>query len=145
MKEKMLVKTAMQAAKNAFNPRPDSHGVGAAVLTKSGMVFPGVNIQSAISGLGTCAERAAVYNAVSNGHCNISCLAVYFPSKKFFNPCGACLQLLSEFSQVSASDIRIIEVNSEGKTRSTSLRKILPHSLGPVDLNWPIEKFRKRA
>ncbi len=145
MKEKELITTAIKASKNAFNPRRGSHGVGAAVLTKSGKIFPGTNVQSVISGLGTCAERCAIYNAVANGHDNIVALAVFFPSKKFTDPCGACLQVMSEFSEVSGKDIKIIEINQGKKTREKSTRQLLHHPLGPVELKWKVKKFRRRA
>lgn len=148
MIERRLVEIAIKASENAYYPHQNDSKhvtkVGAAVLTESNVIFPGCNVTSVISGLGTCAERCAIYSAVASGHCVFKVIAVFFPSKKFFHPCGACLQVIAEFSQVSGKDVKIIEVNSQGKTRTTSIRKLLPGAMGPIDSQRDVSEYRKR-
>jgi|SRR3989338_5083558 len=125
-----LVNAAVDASKNAFHPIT-SKGVGAAVLTAEDEIFQGCNVQTTISGLGTCAEQCAIYHAVARGKYDYKAVAVYFPTRKFIKPCGMCLQLISEFSQVINRDIAIILVNNERKLRFTSVNKELKDAYGP--------------
>ena len=80
-----LIKKAVEVSKNAYHPVTSS-GTGAAVLTEKGNIYCGCNVQSVISGLGTCAERCAIDNAVSHGEYKFKAIAVYFPSEKITKP-----------------------------------------------------------
>ncbi|QQG44436.1 MAG: cytidine deaminase [Candidatus Roizmanbacteria bacterium] len=121
---KYLIEKAKLARENAFVPR-SSHKVGACILTEDGEYFEGCNVESIISGLGTCAERAAIDHAVIHGKYNFKAL-VSFDAKINF-PCGACLQYLLEFYQVSEKEITIISADMEGNIKTNSLFELQPH------------------
>jgi cytidine deaminase len=117
-----LAETARDAARNAYAEY--SHfRVGASLLTAEGRIFVGGNIENASYGLTVCAERVAVFKAVSEGCRNIRALAVYSASKIPARPCGACLQVLSEFGP----EIEILCFNSEGAKDKFRLKDLLPH------------------
>lgn len=119
---KNLIKSAKEPLKRAYAPY-SGFKVGAAVLTKTGRIFTGCNIENASYGLTVCAERAAVFNAVSAGHRSFTAIAVVTSGKSIAFPCGACLQVLSEF----APDIRIILGTAAGKKVVTRrLKELLP-------------------
>lgn len=124
---KKLIKAAAKAAKNFFAPDSDN-GVGAALLTDSGKVFLGCNVESTISGEGTCAERCAIHNAVAHGEYAYKAVAVVAPGwPKPIGPCGNCRQVLYEFSQVNHKDIMIIMATADGKKVDvSSILKYLP-------------------
>lgn len=138
-----LVESALKAKNNAYHPCT-KYGVGAAVLTEDNEIYAGANVQSVISGLGTCAERAAIDHAVAHGKYKFRAIAVAFDSGKFVLPCGACLQYINEFSQVSGKDIAIILVNKNGKYKKTSLKKIIKGLWGPIDGGFDISKYTNR-
>lgn len=117
-----LFDIAKQVAKNAYAPYSNFR-VGAALLTDSGNIYKGCNVENASYGLSMCAERNAIFNMVSNGEQKISEIAIYVDSEKLFPPCGACRQVLAEFGQ----DIAIYYGNDD-KIVETSLKEILPHT-----------------
>jgi cytidine deaminase len=135
-----LVDAANEARKNAYVPIT-KHEVGAALLTTKGKIFIGCNVQSVISGLGTCAERAAVDTAVAHGEYQFVAIAI--ASKKPLYPCGVCLQYLAEFSEIAGSDLVILMADKRGKYEETSLYKLLPHIYGPVESHKDIRRYRK--
>lgn len=96
--------------------------VGAALLTETGRVFTGCNVENASYGLTICAERSAVFAAVAEGERNFTDLVVASPGGVM--PCGACLQVLSEFSD----ELRIFLLNAQDpeKIIETSLDELLP-------------------
>ena len=96
--------------------------VGAAVLTASGEVFAGCNVENASYGLTICAERVAVGSAVAAGHKEIVAVAV--ATSGGHSPCGACRQVLSEFGP--AMEVILIDVDDPAKTRTTTLAALLP-------------------
>jgi cytidine deaminase len=98
MKRKLLA-AARAAQKNAYAPY-SKFRVGAALLTKSGKIFTGCNVENASYGLTICAERVAITKAVSDGHRQFRALAVVCPGKKP-TPCGACRQFLAEFGDLT--------------------------------------------
>ncbi|MBP5361672.1 MAG: cytidine deaminase [Ruminococcus sp.] len=100
MTDKELFSAAVKAAENSYSPY--SHfRVGAALMAADGRVFTGCNIENASYSLTNCAERTAVFKAVSEGIKNFKAIAIAGSSTKDFSkpcaPCGACLQVLSEF------------------------------------------------
>ena len=98
--DKVLRPIAKKIAEKAYCPYSKIH-VGAAVLTASGAVYSGTNVENASFGLTNCAERVAVQNAVAAGERKILAVAVYSPDLKGITPCGACRQVIAEFSTPS--------------------------------------------
>ncbi|MEK7241673.1 MAG: cytidine deaminase, partial [Planctomycetota bacterium] len=95
---KELIKKAIEAREKSYSPY--SHfKVGAALKTTSGKVYAGTNVENASYGLTVCAERVAVYKAVSEGEREFEALAVFTEADELTPPCGACRQVLWEFSK----------------------------------------------
>jgi cytidine deaminase len=137
-----LIKAAIEVKKYSYVPITNI-GVGAAVLTKEGNIYAGCNMQSVISGLGTCAEYNAIANAISRGAYNYEAIAVVFPSKKLVLPCGACLQIIYEMSEVADYDIKIICLNKDNKIlKETSIRKLIVNGYGPIESNKILKKLK---
>ena len=105
--------------------------VGAALETASGEIFTGCNIENATYGLTVCAERVAVWKALSEGQRSFRRLAVVADSDPLTPPCGACRQILWEF----CGDIPILLVNRRGGRESLQLRDLLPHPFDRSLLN----------
>jgi cytidine deaminase len=116
-----LVRTAIEARKNAYAPY-SNFTVGAALLTTSGEIFPGCNVEIASIGATTCAERNAVHGAVGAGHRTLAALCVLTDLDPPGAPCGICRQVLAEFSD----ELPILLVNPAGDRRHTSLDELLP-------------------
>lgn len=128
MKYEELLKIAYEATENSYAPY-SNFKVGAALLTEEGKVFTGCNVECASFGGTNCAERTAVFKAVSEGYKNYIAIAVVSASEKFTYPCGICRQVLNEF----APDIDVI-LDNQGKMQVINLKELLPYSFGPVDL-----------
>jgi cytidine deaminase len=118
---KELVETANQAREKAFAPF-SKFKVGAAVRTKSGKVFTGCNIESASYGLTVCAERVAIWKAVSEGENEFANLAVVVDTENLTPPCGACRQIIWEF----CGDIPVMFANLKGKVETIQMNELLP-------------------
>lgn len=107
-----------------FSYSPYSHfAVGAAVLTKDGQVYGGCNIENASYPLGNCAERTAIFKAVSEGKREFVAIAIVADSDGPCPPCGACRQVMAEFKIP-----RIIMANMKGDVKAVTLAEILPYS-----------------
>jgi cytidine deaminase len=125
--QKALLEAACQIRERAHTPY--SHfKVGAAVLTADGRIFKGVNVENASFGLTICAERTAVFSAVTAGAKGIVAVAVC--TENGVSPCGACRQVLGEFCE----DMPVWISDTAGNVRQTSLRTLLPDHFGPEDL-----------
>lgn len=123
-----LIKTALDARQWAYAPY-SNYLVGAALLTSSGRIYDGVNIENAAYPTGTCAERVAVFKAVSEGERNFVAIAVVTANGG--SPCGACRQVISEFGL----ETLVIIANDQGKIiREASMAELLPGSFQPKDL-----------
>jgi cytidine deaminase len=119
--QERLIDAAVRVRREAHAPY--SHfQVGAAVLTASGDVFSGCNVENVSYGLTICAERAAVCAAVAAGHKQIRAVAV--ATAGGHSPCGACRQVLSEFGP--AMDVLLVDADEPQNVRRTSLEKLLP-------------------
>ncbi|MFC1733602.1 cytidine deaminase [candidate division KSB1 bacterium] len=118
-----LIEEAKKVRKYAFSHRSE-HKIGASVLTYDGEIFGGCNIESVISGLGTCAERSAINHAVVHGKYRIK--AICTVDKHFTPSCGACLQYALLFSQVTKKDIIVINADLKGKYELDKLSHLLP-------------------
>jgi cytidine deaminase len=118
-----LIAEATQARQNAYTPY-SRFAVGAALLAKTGGIFTGCNVENASYGLTICGERVAIGCAIASGEREFAALAIVTDSPEPTVPCGACLQVLSEF----ADDLLIISENLEGKRIQTTLRELLPQA-----------------
>lgn len=116
-----LINAAAAARERAYAPY--SHfKVGAALLTKEGRYYTGCNIENASYSLTCCAERVALFKAVSNGERDFEAIAVTAGTQDFCVPCGACRQALAEFG----ADLRVFMANAQGEYRVQSLSELLP-------------------
>jgi cytidine deaminase len=123
-----LIETSLGARRWAYAPYSE-YAVGAALLTSSGKIYDGVNIENAAYPSSICAERVAVFKAVSEGETNFTAIAV--ASSNGGTPCGACRQVLSEFGL----DTKVLVVDGDGKVRQeTTVAELLPGAFGPQDL-----------
>jgi cytidine deaminase len=121
MEEKELIRIATKARERAYAPY--SHfSVGAALLTKSGRVFQGANIENVSFRLTMCAEQAAVCAALAEGERDFVEIAVVADSKEPVVPCGACRQVLAEFSP----EMKIVMSNLDGRSQTLNLSELLP-------------------
>ncbi len=128
MDKKELIRTALKAKDKAYVPYSNFH-VGAAVLTDDGKVYSGCNIEIASYSPTLCAERTAIFKAVSEGSTKIKEIAVVGDANPTF-PCGVCRQVIREFGK----DANVIIANSEDDYKEYSLDDLLPNSFGPEDL-----------
>ncbi len=122
-----LLNLAKKVCRNSYSPY-SKFKVGAAVLCGNGSVFCGTNVENVSYGLSICAERAAVFNAVSNGCKEIKALAVYSP-KGNITPCGACRQVITEFSK----DAVIIYNINENEFKTAKISELLPSEFKMVE------------
>lgn len=134
MTDKELMVAANEARKFAYTPY--SHfKVGAALLTKSGKLYTGCNIENSSYTPTVCAERTAVFKSVSEGESDFAVIAVVGGKEEnpleFCSPCGVCRQVLAEFC---GADFRILLGNPE-KFQSYTVDEILPFSFTKKDLN----------
>lgn len=123
-----LIKQALQAREKAYAPY-SKFRVGAAIVTEDKQVFTGCNIENASYSPTICAERTAIFKAISEGHRKIKTIAIVGDSD-FTYPCGVCRQVIREFGR----DANIIIANSEKSFKEYKLEELLPHSFGPEDL-----------
>lgn len=127
-----LVEAARSATGNAYVPYSE-FPVGAALLTASGEVITGVNVENASYGLTNCAERVAVQTAVALGHREFLAVAVSAPRAAGTTPCGACRQVLNEFSPRNREMLVILDYLDS--ITVVSLVELLPRSFGRRDLD----------
>ena len=124
-----LAKAAQRAKLNAYSPF-SKFRVGAALLTKDGTIFTGCNIENSSYGLTICAERVAIFNAVSSGASRFSAIAVVSDDHGFTPPCGACRQVLSDL----AGDIDFVMMDSKGRFKILRLASLLPFAFTAKNL-----------
>ncbi len=129
MEYKELMLKAIEAKKMAYVPYSNFH-VGAALLTKSGKVYTGCNIECASYGGTNCAERTAIFKAVSEGEKEFVAIAVTGDDNTYTYPCGICRQVIVEFGK----NIKIIVGKNEEEYKVYSIDDLLPHSFTPEDL-----------
>ena len=121
---KLLMDKAKQASKMSYSPF-SRFAVGACVLAKSGNLYSGCNVENSSFGMTICAERCAIFKAVSEGERAIYAVAIYSPNADDCNPCGACRQVMYEF-QDEDRDIEIITENM-GELIVRKLSEYLPY------------------
>ena len=122
-KDKALVEAARQVRENAYAPFSEFK-VGAALETDDGEIIRGSNVESASYGLTVCAERVAVWNAISQGKRKIVKIAVVADTADLTPPCGVCRQIIWEFG----GDIPVIFANLDGKVETVQMKDLLPRA-----------------
>ncbi|KPU27951.1 cytidine deaminase [Caloranaerobacter sp. TR13] len=133
MDKRQLIKKALEAKEKSYAPYSNFH-VGAALLTKDGKIYTGCNIESASYTPTNCAERTAIFKAVSEGDREFVAIAIVADSKTYTYPCGVCRQVIREFGK----NMKIIVAKSEDDYKEYDLEELFPHSFGPEDLNIEI-------
>jgi cytidine deaminase len=127
-KKQELVQAAIKARRGSYSPY-SNYAVGAALLTRGGQVFLGANVENAVFPMSICAERVAVFKAVTEGQHEFSAIAV--ATHDGGTPCGACRQVLAEFGL----DTLVIIADDKGKIyHEMTVDQLLPESFGPQNL-----------
>ncbi|MFD1849498.1 cytidine deaminase [Oceanobacillus bengalensis] len=130
MSSNKLIEEAINVRKNAYVPY-SKFPVGAALLTKSGKVYTGCNIENAAYTVGCCAERVTIFKAISDGETAFVEMAVAADTKRPVPPCGACRQVMSEFF---SNEIQIHLTNLSKETKTFRMDELLPFSFNNDDL-----------
>lgn len=128
-KKQQLIEVAKEALQTAYVPYSE-FPVGAALLTKEGQIFSGCNIENASFGLTNCAERTAIFKAVSEGQKEFQHLVVIGQTEQPISPCGACRQVLVEFCQ---PDMPVTLCNLNGDLKETTIQELLPYSFTEIE------------
>lgn len=126
-----LIQESIQAREKAYVPY-SKFKVGAALLTKDGKVYTGCNIENASYGLTNCAERTALFKAVSEGDLEFSAIAVVADTAGPVSPCGACRQVMVELCK---PDTKVYLTNLKGDVQETTVAELLPGAFSSEDLN----------
>ena len=122
-KDEQLVEAARRVRENAYAPFSEFK-VGSALETDDGEIIVGSNVESASYGLTVCAERVAVWNAISQGKRKIVKIAVVADTEELTPPCGVCRQIIWEFG----GDIPVIFANLHGKVEMVQMKDLLPRA-----------------
>jgi cytidine deaminase len=125
----LLIEAAKQARENAHAPYSNFR-VGAALRSSSGRIFGGCNVENATYGLTMCAERVAIFKAVSEGERGFRAIAVITDTDALTPPCGACRQLIWEF----CGDIPVSLANLKGKIEVVQMRELFPRPFDDSNL-----------
>lgn len=123
MTDHELLNLAIKASERAYAPY-SCFKVGAALECASGRIFTGCNVENGALGSTMCAERVAIFKAVSEGETEFTRIAIYGDGSGYCMPCGACRQVMSEFSR----DMEILSANGAGSYVSYRLDQLLPHT-----------------
>ncbi|MEM1946892.1 MAG: cytidine deaminase [Candidatus Caldarchaeum sp.] len=124
-----LLQQARKAMRHSYAPY-SRFRVGAALLTEDGEIVTGCNVENASYGLSNCAERTAVFKAVSEGRKKFKAIAVVSSKTNPAYPCGACRQVLREFNP----RLRVVVAGLKGRPEVTTVDRLLPRSFGPEEL-----------
>jgi len=125
----LLIEAAKQARENAHAPYSNFR-VGAALRSTSGRIFSGCNVENATYGLTICAERVAIFKAISEGERGFMAIAVVTDTEVLTPPCGACRQLIWEF----CGDIPVSLANPKGKIEVIQMRELFPRPFDDSNL-----------
>ncbi len=129
MNYKALAKKAVEAKSKAL-PTYSSFHVGAALITEDDKIYTGCNIESSSYSLTICAERTAIFKAISEGERKFKAIAVAGDTEGFISPCGACRQVISDL----CGDIDVVLVNSKNETKVMKTSELLPFAFSDKDL-----------
>jgi cytidine deaminase len=130
LSEKELFQEAVKAKEYAYAPY-SKFKVGAALLTKDGKVYTGCNVECASFGGTNCAERTAIFKAISEGNKDFEAIAIASDNGMFTFPCGICRQVIFEFGK----DIKIIVGDKNEEIKVISIKELLPYGFSSEDLN----------
>lgn len=130
MEFKELIRIALKAREMAYVPY-SNFKVGAAVLTEDENIYSGCNIENASFGATNCAERTAIFKAVSEGHKKIKAIAIVGDTSSYTYPCGICRQVICEFAD---GDTPVILAKNESEYIVNTLKEILPGAFSKKDL-----------
>jgi len=122
-KDLELIESATQVRERAYAPF-SKFRVGAAVRTKGGKIYTGCNVESASYGLTVCAERVAIWKAVSEGEKEFEQIAVVADTQELTPPCGVCRQILWEF----CGDMPVTFANLKGNVETVQMKDLLPRA-----------------
>lgn len=123
-----LIECAIEARQQSYSPY-SNFAVGAALLCEDGTIYKGCNIENASYGLTNCAERTAIFKAISEGHRKFKALAVVADTEGPCAPCGSCRQVINEFKIPT-----IIMANLMGNMKIVSIEDLLPFSFSDCDV-----------
>ena len=118
-----LIDAATKVRQNSYAPFSNFR-VGAAIETEDGQIIDGCNVESASYGLTVCAERVAIWKAISEGKRKIKHMAVVADTEELTPPCGVCRQIIWEFG----GDIPVIMANLKGKVETVQMKDLLPRA-----------------
>jgi cytidine deaminase len=117
-----LLEAAKKVKENAYAPYSHFH-VGAALITDTGEIFTGCNVENTSYGLTICAERNAIFKMISDGEHRIAEILVIGDTEEFLPPCGACRQVMTEFS---TNDTVVYLCNKQGQWQKTTMGELMP-------------------
>ncbi|MGC8971109.1 MAG: cytidine deaminase [bacterium] len=123
MKEKKMIDMAREVLNNAYAPY-SRYKVGAVVEGSSGKLYTGCNVENISFSLTICAERVAIFKGISDGEKSFTRIVIISDDNSIPTPCGACLQVMSEFSD---KDLEIIVSSKDGKLERYKLSELLPN------------------
>lgn len=129
MDYKTLTQKAVEAKANALPPYSNFH-VGAALLTTDEKVYTGCNVENSTYGLTMCAERTAIFKAISEGERKFKAIAIASDSQDYITPCGACRQIIFDH----CGEIDIVCSNQQGEYKVFKTSELLPFAFGDKDL-----------
>lgn len=129
MDYKLLAQEAIEAKKNALPTYSNFH-VGAALLTNENKIFTGCNIESSSYSLTICAERTAIFKAISEGERKFKAIAIAGDTEDYISPCGACRQVINDL----CGEIDIIRVNDKAEYIVNKTSELLPSAFSDDDL-----------
>ncbi|MGB5893193.1 MAG: cytidine deaminase [Ignavibacteriaceae bacterium] len=129
MNYKSIAEKAVEAKSKALPTYSNFH-VGAALMTEDDKIYTGCNIESSSYSLTICAERTAIFKAISEGERKFKAIAVAGDTEGFISPCGACRQVISDL----CGDIDVVLVNSKNETKVMKTSELLPFAFSDKDL-----------
>jgi len=132
-----LVGKAQQAKKRAYVPY-SQFPVGAALLASNGRIYTGCNVEISSYGLTICAERTAIFKAISEGERNFKAIAIVSNDPEIISPCGACRQVLWDL----AGNIDVIMSTPKGKTKTQKLKTLIPYAFDSKNLERTLKRKR---
>jgi cytidine deaminase len=119
-----LLEAAQKVKENAYAPYSHFH-VGAALITDTGKIYSGCNVENTSYGLTICAERNAIFRMIAEGERRIAEILVIGDTEEFLPPCGACRQVMTEFS---TNDTIVYLCNKHGQWEKTTMAELMPYT-----------------
>jgi cytidine deaminase len=119
-----LLEAAQKVKENAYAPYSHFH-VGAALITDTGKIYSGCNVENTSYGLTICAERNAIFRMIGDGERRIVEILVIGDTEEFLPPCGACRQVITEFS---TNDTIVYLCNKHGQWKKTTIGELMPYT-----------------